>query len=294
MSRSNSDIKIRKYLPAFADGELDIQQNLDVLEHMAINPMATRRVMHQQQLREAIKRTLHRHTPTAPESLKLKLQELSHRTPCTTEPTTHPGTTRHRMRPTSLLARIGRWTPVTVAALLFVSALAVLGTANRSHGAIPQARYAMFAHRHTRCSRQVRYLNHTELFPQNLENLPEAMARFLGNTVAIDLDLSPAGYEFLAIGQCDVPGDQSVHLVYRNPTAPHNQGNLSLWIRQHTGNPDIEPNRLYLMTGSNATSPMLLWQQDKMIYYLVGDSLGGVEHAAGLLRSATPEARRPK
>jgi len=45
--------EIRKYLPAFADGELDVEQNLKVLEHMAMDPKATRRVMHQQQLKQA-------------------------------------------------------------------------------------------------------------------------------------------------------------------------------------------------------------------------------------------------
>ena len=49
----NSKKECKKYLAAFADGELDVDQNLRLLEHMKMDPNATARVAHQQQLREA-------------------------------------------------------------------------------------------------------------------------------------------------------------------------------------------------------------------------------------------------
>jgi len=70
MSESMDDKTIRKYLAAFADGELEVEQNLRVLEHAAMNPQATRRVMHQQQLRRAVGAPMASHAPAAPPWLR--------------------------------------------------------------------------------------------------------------------------------------------------------------------------------------------------------------------------------
>ena len=63
MSKSMDSKEILRYVEAFADGELDVEQNLRVLEHMAMNPTATRRVLHQQQLRQAVERVIRQVTP---------------------------------------------------------------------------------------------------------------------------------------------------------------------------------------------------------------------------------------
>ena len=58
----NSSNECKKYLAAFADGELDVDQNLRLLERMKMDPNATARVTHQQQLRENVCRSLHLQT----------------------------------------------------------------------------------------------------------------------------------------------------------------------------------------------------------------------------------------
>ena len=48
----------RKYVGAFADGELDTKLNLDALEHLNMCPDCARRVSHVQELKAALKRVL--------------------------------------------------------------------------------------------------------------------------------------------------------------------------------------------------------------------------------------------
>src|SRR6185295_16269856 len=72
---------LRKYLTPFADGELDVEQSVRVLEHMAMNPQATQREMHQQQLRQAIGRHLLARAPSAPPDLKARLETLINASP---------------------------------------------------------------------------------------------------------------------------------------------------------------------------------------------------------------------
>lgn len=46
--------EVRKYLYAFADGELDTQTNLDVLEHLNMCSSCTQKVNAQQKLKERV------------------------------------------------------------------------------------------------------------------------------------------------------------------------------------------------------------------------------------------------
>ena len=70
----------RKCLPMFADVEQGVKKNLQVLEHIVMNPEATSRVMHQQQLRQRVNRSIQESTPTVLTWLDQRLREIAEQT----------------------------------------------------------------------------------------------------------------------------------------------------------------------------------------------------------------------
>lgn len=290
MTESLNEHETRKYLAAFADGELDVEQNLRVLEHMAINPTATRRVMHQQQLRQAVDRTISNATSATPESLKQQVQKMMADAPVAGHATAQSEASRGGRAP--VLARIGRWTPLAAAALFFIAALVVLDISQQhssplippiAMNPISEPQYGMFVKRHLGCSRMIDTLHHMELFPQDLKALPASLATFLGGQATPGLDLSSIGYEFYAVGECNVPGEKSVHLIYHAKDDPSGHDALSLWIRRYSGSPAIELDRAFYVEAGGA-NPLVLWRQGGMIYYLVGNSLANTDRALQKLR----------
>lgn len=293
MADSLNEHESRKYLAAFADGELDVEQNLRVLEQMAINPQATRRVMHQQQLRQAVDRAIRDSTPQTPEDLRRTIEQLTSQNPAKSAAGIGEDQKSRPTKPLPLPTPSGssgvwthftRWTPLAAAAMFFVSALVVLNLAKHPEEPVPGAQYAMFVNRHNSCSRTIEKLSRMDQFPQNIEALPVALGGFLGEQPTPGLDLSALGYEFQAVGECNVPGDKSVHLIYRARGDNSGSDTLSLWVRRYSGSPRVDPDRLYVVTDAGTTEPLLVWRQGAMIYYLVGRSLGRVESAANRLR----------
>ena len=68
---------LRRYIEAFADGELDVETNLRVLERMAMNPQATQRVMHQQELRRLVDQAMREQAPPVPADLRNRIMAIS-------------------------------------------------------------------------------------------------------------------------------------------------------------------------------------------------------------------------
>ncbi len=291
MTDAMDEHEVRKFLAAFADGELDVEQNLRVLEHMAMNPRATRRVMHQQQLRQAVDRVLREHTQSVPAALKEQIAVLAKQADAAGEAMAGEGvaesgaSSARQVTRVPVLARLGRLVPLAAAAVLFVAAIVVL---NQTGQAVPvsQAQYAAFVQRHTNCSRLIEKLMHMEMFPQDLKQLPQSLHTYFGTAGVAGLDLSPIGYEFSAVGECNVPGKQSVHLIYQAKNDPEHRKSISLWMKRYNGSPRIESGKPYVVTDSGTANPLIVWQKNGMIYYLVGGSLGSVEDAASVLRMA--------
>lgn len=141
------DNEIRKYLAAFADGELDVEQNLRVLEYLKMHPQATARVTHQHELRKRVDRALREGSTPAPVALRQMIQSLSAQTPSGADgvPPSREvvDTARADAAPVQLkihnstvaaaamaqaglptvLARLRRWTPAIAAALLAAAAI---------------------------------------------------------------------------------------------------------------------------------------------------------------------------
>ena len=291
MAKPIDEHRFRKYLAAFADGELDVEQTLQVLEHMAMNPQATRRVMHQQRLRQAVDRAVRSSCPPIPDELRQQVQSLAE-----TIPPMADATARTQPSNRSLFMRINRWAPFAAAAIVLVTALIVLNMGNQSpqvmagNELIPVSQIEMFARRHIDCGQMLSSMHQNVMPPNTLMELPDVLKKYFGvQLTGPSLDLTALGYEYQGAGRCSVPG-QSVHLVYQSTTNHDRPDTLSLWVRPYTGAPAIDPGTVYTVTGPVASFPVVLWRRGDMIYYLVGDSFENAQSIAQAL-SARMDAR---
>ncbi len=118
---------LRRYIEAFADGELDVETNLRILERMAMNPKATQRVMHQQQLRRLVDQAMREQTPQVPAGLRSRIMAIS-----AAAALDESGRRAARAAsPSSFLLRLRAWLPAA-AAVLVVALGFYLWSINRS------------------------------------------------------------------------------------------------------------------------------------------------------------------
>lgn len=260
--------ELRNCLAAFADGELDLDQTLRVLQRMAMDPQATRRAVHQQQLRQAVGKAMAQ--PTAPDALKQRIGEMMATTP--TEQT-----------PLGPVARIGatrqaastmrRWSPLAMAAMLFIAALVTVnfgfGDIRADAVTLEPTRLAAFDRRHNACTKNPATLYHGEAYPTDVRSLPEVAMKFIGVTPC-KLDLTDTGYRYIGAGECNAPGGKAVHLLYESTDPAHDGKRLSLWIVRDDGRQVLKPDKVYTVDDPQGR-PMLVWRRGDVRYYLMGD-----------------------
>jgi hypothetical protein len=183
-----------------------------------------------------------------------------------------------------------RWTPAIAALLMLVISIFVLQQANdRSGWPYPHIMTASLAKkmafRHEDCGCNVAKLQNSGVFPKSLKKLPNSIGEYLGSQSVPGLDLKNAtGFEFKGVGKCMLPSDGSVHMVYGRKGGDGKEETLSLWMKPYKGQPTIEPNQVYYATPPGYDHPILVWRQESLIYYLVGDSYQGTEAAIKTLR----------
>lgn len=295
----------RKFLPAFADGELDVEQNLRVLEQMAMDPTNTKRVLHQQQLRRACARVMGGETIKCPEALRQQIARSF------AEPSVDLGneSTDQDLRlvgtdaasasaepPASdspVLARLGRWTaPLAAAAVLTVAGLVGadlyrthLGSGYTGDGLVTASLAQRFSQRHERCSINQALPQDTELFPAELAQLDEAIAQQINQDAfnGAQLDLSSIGYDYHVAGFCPAPGKDAIHVIYKNAEGR----SLSLWVKAYDGQPTLDPGVPYTPPQDHADRPMMVWREANMVFYLVGDVMDDVKKAHPAIRLAS-------
>jgi len=298
--KSFSQHECRKYLPAFADGELDVEQNLLVLEQMAMDPENCRRVMHQQQLRKAVQRALAADCPNCPEGLKERVAalweaelvgEVSDARAAAAPRDT--GTRAEAGNGGAVIAKIGRWFPAAVAAVLLVAAAGVYFSAAGAGGGAGESQWvntqlvsaslaSELTGRHDVCSRNPSAMKDGFPMPDSVEQLPGAIEHYLdGQTVGRIPELNIFGYEFVRAGNCPIPGDKAVHLVYQGVGDAAGK-RLSLWIANVPNAHGLEPGRLYT-AAAGGDAAILTWYADGHAFYLVGDEYRAVDQAAATL-----------
>lgn len=308
MEKSMNSQEARKFLPAFADGELDVEQNLRVLEQMAMDPANTKRVLHQQQLRQACARAMGDPAVKCPDALRQQIAEMGvaaeedgsgnveRRQEAGTgfsssgDLTPAANTDHRRDRP--VLATIGRWVaPLAAAALLAIVGVVGLsayrnlaGGGYTADGLISASLAEKFGSRHVSCSLGESSPADTELFPAELDQLDESLAQHVGQELdGAALDLSSLGYDYQVAGICPIPGDNAVHVIYKNP----NGNALSLWIKAYDGKPTLDPGVAYVPPAEHSGRPMMVWREADMVFYLVGDAMDDVKKAQPAIHLAT-------
>jgi len=287
----------RKYLAAFADGELDVEQNLKVLGQMAMDPTNTRRVLHQQQLRKACAKAMDGPAYRCPDALRARVAELTAaRTPAAAlADAGPPANDAASEAPSPVLARIGRWLPAAVAAVLLLGATAVFfspraGDLSSADTIVNASQLDKFGRRHTSCSQDPTRLRAGIESPRDVAALPGTIDDFFGDRAgSIDtaLDLSILGYDFQRVGVCAIPGKGAVHVVYRAAEGTDHGRAVSLWIKPDAGDLSITPNILYTARAADG-KPVLIWKRNGRVYYLFGDQTDDAAKAAELLAGLTP------
>jgi len=290
---------LRRYIEAFADGELDVETNLRVLERMAMNPQATQRVMHQQELRKLVDRAMREQSPPVPADLRSKIMAISKA--AVGEESARQET--HAASSDSLLFRLRRWIPA-VAAMLLLTVGIYLWSVNQTGPAVgplvhlvgldhpvfrddllESGRVTAMGTRHESCSTEIQKLYKTVEFSADLNEIPKSITKYLGPQIHVPRpDLTKLGYEYRGAGACTLPGGKAVHLVYQPIGSSGRADALSLWIRSdETGQVKVEEGRLYTVTPEGSLHPVLVWRRGSAVYYLVGEPDSLLTEAADTL-----------
>ena len=300
---SSSPHKTWEKIAAFADGELSGEECCDLLKEAMDQPDHAQCVEYQQQLRKLMAGCMDcEKTMRCPDELKNCIEGLAdeHCTDATKDEAVTPAAVTSTQAPLkaspspSVIARIGQWAPLAVAAALFIAAIGVYQGARNTPGGsveaglLPVALVSEMEARHVRCTSGATPLYMNEAFPTDIELLDEALTDRFGPEMAdAALDLSSIGYAYRVAGLCTVPGRGAVHVVYTSNTPdPHGrQRSLSLWIKPYNAetDPAIEPGDMHTAADDKHAHPIVVWRDAAMIYYLVGDAMHDVEQAGETL-----------
>lgn len=207
----------RKFLFAFADGQLGVQANCEVLDHLKMCPTCSAVVDEHQALREA---------------LRLSAQQIE-----------VPAVLEGRVRKAILLGKSiryhdgsHRWLQSRVVRLVGIAAcltLIVAGTWQyarwdasahpprfRDARALPEQQTALkVVRRHNRCiTRSDRQVHQNPALPGDCAQVAEALRdHFGGRLLALAPDLSPYGFEFESANFCQLggaSGSEAAHVMY--------------------------------------------------------------------------------
>jgi len=265
---------------AFADGELEGEEHLQMLEKSQCCRETAARIRHQQQLRRACERVMMKQKEACdcPCALKERISALCADEACES--------TR------SVLGRIGRWAPALVAAVLLLGVVYLYRDAFTGTGIagnvpietiIPVAQAERFNTRHATCSKSVDTLYNVHKYPGSLTALPQSVAAQLGTPVPA-LDLTSLGYRFAGAGDCLIPGTESVHLVYKADPASGHSDSVSLWMCPDKGDLPLAEGTIYTRGCPKSNHKLLIWKRGGVVYYLLGDEADRTEVIANSLQ----------
>ncbi|MBB6430234.1 hypothetical protein HNQ40_002040 [Algisphaera agarilytica] len=263
----------------YADGELNEEQSLRALEQMAADPANTKRVLHQQQLKQACGRIMDSQDMRCPDALRDKICSIANEH---TQEQPAPTSASVQEHDSPVIGRIGQWlAPIAVAATLFIGALVALSVMNsnrgyHSDGILTASLAQTFGERHVKCSIGQSAPYDGQLFPAEIGQLDDSLVQHVGQELdGAALDLSTLGYEYKLAGFCPLPGDKSVHVMYENDKGQM----LSLWIKAYDGKPTLDPGVPYIPPTDHTEQPMMVWREGDMVFYLVGDTMDDVKQA---------------
>jgi hypothetical protein len=304
MDRNDTPKSMHELLAALADGELDLRRNPEALAQIAQDAQAASKIANHQQFKQACAKAMDGPGMTCPAELAAKLRELGvDESTQSSSPADAPAATPSPTTATGsaylgppVLARIGRWAPAAVAAVLLIAATVMFiqaGTNGPGSSSVASLLSVndveRFDSRHFTCAEKPDVLHDHDAFgdPGDLEKLPIKLGDYFKTSAdGMKLNLSGVGYDYQLTGVCGVPGSGSVHIVYRHHDTPDRA--ISLWLAPDDGRlNNIEPDRVYVEAGKTLDHPVIVWRSGGLIYYLVGDSLEDAHQAVDALRDAT-------
>ena len=220
-------MRFQKYAAAFADGELDVVQNLEALEHVNMCPRCATRVSGIQRLKSVLQRIWPAHT--APVVLKDRV--VSAITATVVEPvaseSSHapdPQARGSADRPKPVRAAVGRfrlYVPLAAAAALFlVVALWQFQSIDdwKRGTSTPLARaVADVGEQHMQCVSHYGLKHHDKSLGRDLATVAEVLGQRLDMPVLVP-DLWAHGFEFVGADKCGIRGRTGAHVFYHSPT----------------------------------------------------------------------------
>jgi len=271
-------------LMAYADGELDAPAFQRVRQYLAANPAAAAKVKLHQQLRTASRRAAQIGI-AVPEYLHQRILGLANPSPY--DDRGYPLDPNYQPPPRAphppAPPVINRWrigfVPLAAAALLILGIGLVLVWTSLNRGpsvvlndntkVIPVSWVTSTAQHHIECSHHASHFGPG--FPRTLHEMPASLHDYLGHD-AIVPDLSKFGYQFAGCGPCTIPGGKTAHLLYR----PAPGGNIStytvsLFLQSDINQLPLETNKVYLSNDTIDKTPMIIWRNNGIVYYLVAE-----------------------
>lgn len=204
--------RFRKHINAFADGELDVRQNAEALEHVNTCTTCAGRVAQIASMKAALKRTCS--DVHAPPALQDKIRSLS-----------DAGTELSRVaRPSHqpvLLAglRLRTAVPLAMAASLVLAALLwqnwpQVGPTSADIAAIAGGIAEDVRQQHRLCASDGGLSHHDESLTRDPRKIAELLTRDLGLAILVP-DLSTRGFELVGADRCGIMGRRGSHVLYR-------------------------------------------------------------------------------
>ncbi len=258
--------EFRKFVGAFADGELDVTENLRALEHLNMCPVCTARVTQVNRMREALVRIYGRTDVPADLADKVRLAlDRAEGAPDAVIPM--PGMVRWIRR----LA----W-PAAVAAcltLVWWGWSASAPSVSPKPGAItvvPGQVVSDVRIQHHRCAFGEGGPHHAPDLPRSPAGIAEVLSREMGLKV-LSPDFSKQGFELIGADRCGILGRPGAHVMYR-------QGKSGPWLSLFTVARLPYFNRPASSSGSGSTQPayatfrqdgvtVLAWNEGRQTYF---------------------------
>ena len=214
--------RFRKYIGAFADGELDVKQNLDALEHLNMCPDCAARVSEVNSVRESLQRT-YGHIE-APPHLREKVEAMVR-----DDQRTHTRLSSRTRQVIRLFVPLG-----AVASVLLVVAVwrpwtpkraPILMASDLSAQLVADARV-----QHDRCVWHRGANHHDPALPRDAKAIKAVLSRDLKLAVAVP-ELQNIGYELVGVDRCGIGQRKGSHALYHSG-APN--GELSFFTVERT------------------------------------------------------------
>lgn len=294
MQNDNTPKTMDQMLLALADGELDFADQPEVLGRIAEDPKAAHRLAYEQRLKQACGKAMDGPEMKCPNELAGELLAMAGGSSPAVNPSTRSSTAAAQpYAGPPVIARIGRWAPAAVAAVLLLAAGVLFNQASNAgpgDGSVilSTSDIQKFTGRHFDCAERPDRLKNPDQFGEakDFEQLPGKLGDYF-NTDAnkLSLNLGGIGYDYQLTGTCSLPGSGAVHIVYHKNASPDKS--ISVWIVPTKPEHDkLQEGRVYSEVGDNLLRPVIFWRDGGLLYYLVGDSIEDCDKAVQQLRQA--------